>query len=184
MAYRNGTYVAFHAGGTSDPTASDMRYYQILTAWHENDSVEFRMVNSHEKTSAVRDSSKKETLKRSLRERLNNSRNVLLILTMETKNDIDWVPFEIAYAVDTCEIPIIAAYPDEGPIFQPRQMEPYWPAALKNRINSGSAKVMHIPFAKEPIKNSLSTFGPERYPAGGSLGWWTAEAYRKWGYSV
>jgi len=27
MAYHNGTYVAFHAGGTTDPTASDIKYY-------------------------------------------------------------------------------------------------------------------------------------------------------------
>ena len=30
MAYRNGTYVAFHAGGITDPTESDIKYYNLL----------------------------------------------------------------------------------------------------------------------------------------------------------
>ena len=41
MAYRNGTYIAFHAGGTNDPTASDIKNYRILKAWHEHDNIEF-----------------------------------------------------------------------------------------------------------------------------------------------
>ena len=50
MAYRNGTYIAFHAGGTDDPTASDMKYYRMLMAWHEHDKIDFRFINSHEKS--------------------------------------------------------------------------------------------------------------------------------------
>ena len=72
MAYRNGTYIAFHADGTTDPTASDIRYYRILKARHENDNIELQFINSHEKVSAVRDSSTNATLKRSLVERLTN----------------------------------------------------------------------------------------------------------------
>lgn len=39
MAYRNGTYIAFHAEGKTDPTASDIKYYRMLKAWHEHDGV-------------------------------------------------------------------------------------------------------------------------------------------------
>jgi antiphage defense system Thoeris ThsB-like protein len=60
MSYRSGTYIAFHAGGTTDPTASDIKYYRLLKAWHENDDIEFRFVNSHEKVAGVRDTSTKE----------------------------------------------------------------------------------------------------------------------------
>src|SRR5262244_97010 len=73
MAYRSGTYVAFHAEGNSDPTERDMKYYRMLQAWHQHEKIEFSLVNSHDESSAVRDSSKRETLRRSLMERLRNS---------------------------------------------------------------------------------------------------------------
>ena len=85
MAYRNGTYVAFHAAGTTDPTASDIKYYNMMKAWDANDSFDFTFTNSHDKTAAVRDSSKRATLERLIKERLNNSKNFVLIITDITK---------------------------------------------------------------------------------------------------
>src|SRR5258706_15113466 len=105
MAYRSGTYVAFHAAGTSDPTDSDIKYYNLLKAWHKDDDNDFYFVNSHDKAAAVRDGSKRETHRRGLSERLRNSKNMVLILGKTTRFDTDWVPFESSYAVDTCEIP-------------------------------------------------------------------------------
>ena len=122
MAYRNGTYVAFHAGGTTDPTASDIKYYNTMKMWSANKNIDFSLINSHEKTSAVWDSSARNTLRRALVTRLNNSKHMVLILTTETKNDTDWVPFEIAYAVDECQMPIIAVYPDFDSILAPEQL--------------------------------------------------------------
>lgn len=62
MPYRNGTYVAFHAEGTDVPTDSDMKYYNLLKAWTAKQDDDFSMINSHEKTASVRDSSTRETL--------------------------------------------------------------------------------------------------------------------------
>ena len=146
MAYRNGTYVAFHGGGTTDPTASDIKYYNTLKMWCANKSIEFNLIDSHEKTNAVRDTSARETLRRALVTRLNNSKNMLLILTDSTKNDADWVPFEIAHAVDKCEMPIIAAYPDFNSILSLSELSHYWPNALNTRIENGTSRVIHIPY--------------------------------------
>lgn len=110
MAYRSGTYVAFHAEGNSDPTERDMKYYRMLQAWHQHEKIEFSLVNSHDESSAVRDSSKRETLRRSLMERLRNSQMMLLIVGDTTRLDSDWVPFEIAQAIDSYKLPIITAY--------------------------------------------------------------------------
>ena len=33
MAYRNGTYIAFHANGTNVPIDSDIKYYNLMKAW-------------------------------------------------------------------------------------------------------------------------------------------------------
>lgn len=180
MAYRNGTYVAFHAEGTSDPTETDMKYYRLLTAWHEHDGIDFNMINSHDKTAAVRDTSKRQTLISRLKERLNNSKNMVLIIGETTRLDNDWVPFEVRYAVDSCEIPIIAAYPDYNSILAPAKLRTLWPAALKTRIDDETARVIHVPFKKEPLKAAISKFSHNNLPQG-SLVIWTRETYREWG---
>ena len=180
MAYRNGTYVAFHAEGTSDPTETDMKYYRLLTAWHENDGIDFDVINSHEKTSAVRDTSKRRTLRARLKERLNHSKNMVLIIGKTTHLDNDWVPFEIRYAVDSCEIPIIAAYPGYNTILAPTRLRALWPTALETRIDNDTARVIHVPFKKEPLKAAISKFSHGNLPQG-SLTCWTRETYQRWG---
>lgn len=159
MAYRTGTYIAFHAGGTSNPTASDMKYYRMIQAWHANDDIEFKCVNSHDKASAVRDTSLKETLRRSLIERLKHSRNFLLIVTNQTSKDTDWIPFEIAQAIDNYRLPIIAAYPGYPKILNPAALRSLWPSALVSRIDDGTAKVIHIPFARAFIDDAIDQYG-------------------------
>jgi Thoeris protein ThsB, TIR-like domain len=180
VAYRNGTYIAFHAGGMTDPTASDIRYYRMLKAWHEHDKIEFQFVNSHEKVSAVRDSSTKETLRRSLRERLNSSRNMVLIIGQTTRLDTDWVPFEIEYAVDQCKIPIIAAYTDYTVITQPSQLNFLWPTAFSQRIANNTTRAIHIPFKQRAIDDAISRFDHNAPPAT-ALNYYTVEAHRSFG---
>lgn len=182
MAYRNGTYVAFHAGGTSNPTESDIKYYNTLKMWNINQQIDFTFINSHDKTSAVRDSSKRETLKKSLVTRLRNSKHLLLILTNTTKEDTDWVPFEIKYAIDECNIPLILAYPDFDVIRNPSLLSHYWPKALKERIENGSVRAIHIPFKKAPILDAISQFyvQNQQYPIDG-YGYYNDNAYKSWG---
>lgn len=184
MAYRNGTYVAFHAAGTADPTASDMKYYNLLCAWRVRDEDDFQFINSHEKTAAVRDTSKRETLRRALVARLRNSTNLILILGATTRFDADWVPFEISYAVDHCKIPIIAAYPGFEYIQAPMQLAPTWPPALATRIQSGLAHVIHVPFKQAPLADAVSQFNHSHYPPGGGLGFYSREAYMAFGIAI
>lgn len=182
MTYRNGTYVAFHAGGTTDPTASDIKYYNTMKMWSANKKIDFTLVNSHEKTSAVRDSSTKETLRRSLITRLNNSKHMVLVLTATTKNDTDWVPFEIAHAIDVCKIPIIAVYPDYASILAPAELSSYWPPALESRIKNGTARVIHIPFKLQAVLDAIEQFGVSNttYPKDG-YGFYNRETQVRWG---
>ena len=63
MAYRNGTYVAFHAAGTNQPGKSDIDYYNLMKAWEAKTADEFTMINSHDKAAAVRDTSLHATLR-------------------------------------------------------------------------------------------------------------------------
>jgi hypothetical protein len=184
MAYRNGTYVAFHAAGTSDPTASDMKYYRLLCAWKELEDRDFAFVNSHQKAAAVRDSSSKERLRQVLAERLRNSRNMVLILGKTTRFDRDWIPWEIEYAVDTSEIPIIAVYPAYAYIQNPRSHVAEWPAALAARIRSGAAHVIHVPFKRGPLADAIQQFDHDNLPLGGGLGIYDRDSYTSWGIYI
>lgn len=184
MAYRNGTYIAFHAEGSSDPTASDIKYYRMMMAWHANDNTNFTFYNSHDKVSAVRDTSQDITIKRSLKARLDNSKNMVLIVGQRTRFDTDFVPYEIAYAVDTCGIPIIAAYPGQGIIRYPSQLSSLWPKALADRIANATASAIHIPFNQRAIEDAIGQFSHNRLPAGGGVGIYSDAAYRSFGFAV
>jgi hypothetical protein len=180
MPNRTGTYVAFHAAGTTDPTASDIKYYNMLKAWHANDNIEFRLTNSHEKTAAVRDSSSRLTLINRLKERLRASKNMLLIITDITRQDTDCVPFEIGYAIDTCQIPIIACYPDYSSVCNPAALRPLWPEAFSQRIDNWSARVIHIGFSRLPVLAAITTYSPTNQPEGSQV-YYLPETYRRWG---
>lgn len=184
MAYRNGTYIAFHAEGSNDPTASDIKYYRMMLAWHANENSNFSFYNSHEKVPAVRDTSQDATIKRSLRERLDNSKNMVLIIGQRTRFDTDFVPYEIAYAVDRCGIPIIATYPGQGIIRNPNALSSLWPKALADRIANGSAGVIHLPFNQKTIEDAIGQFNHNKLPKGGGLGFYDDAAYRSFGFTV
>lgn len=183
MAYRNGTYIAFHAEGTTDPTASDIKYFNIMKAWHEHDDIDFSFVNSHDKVSAVRDTSKKATVIASLRERLNNSKNMILIVGNRTRFDTDFVPFEISYAIDSCSLPIIVVYPNGGVITQTAPLRGLWPEALRARIDNRTARTLHIPFGQSIVDMAIRQFNLSNLPTYADT-IYTVETYRRLGYSV
>ncbi|SRR5713226_3493519 len=182
MAYRNGTYVAFHADGNNRPGKSDIDYYNLMKAWTAKTDDEFTMINSHDKASSVRDASLHRTLRNSLLERLRNSRNMILVVGETTRFDTDWVPFEIEKAVDSYDLPIIAAYTVwDKPIRIPARLSGYWPNALEARINNGTANVIHIPFKKEALKDAIAQFSHSNPPLGKGLGIYNDAAYNTFG---
>ncbi len=180
MAYRNGTYIAFHANDTPNPAESDMKYYNTLKMWNVREDNDFKFINSHEKTGSVRDTSKRETLRASLIERMSDSKNMILIIGNTTNQDTDWVPAEIIDAIDRCKIPIIATYTDFLRIINPMELSYLWPTDLKDRINSGSAHVIHIPFKKEPLTHAVNSFSYKQFPNGEGLGVYDTNTYQGW----
>jgi hypothetical protein len=191
MAYRNGTYIAFHANNTREPTESDIKYYNLLKAWNVRSESDFEFVNSHDKASAVRDTSKRATLEASLKKRLRNSKNMILVVGETTWEDTDWVPFEIRYAVDECEIPIIAAYPGfqyvlpspPSPGFpgvESWRSLPRWPTALRVRVENGTARILHVPFKQAPLADAVQQFTYANLPEDGRQ-YYSVDAYSYWG---
>lgn len=182
MAYRNGTYIAFHADGTNEVGKSDLKYYNLIKAWTAKTDDSFSFIDSHDKASSVRDSSKKETLRRSLIQRLSNSKNMVLIIGDTTKNDTDWVPFEIEQAIDKYQLPIIAAYTGYNHIMKPADLGHLWPKSLATRISSKAAKIIHIPFKQEALSTAIAQYSVHKENSLGPLSYYSKAVYLKWGY--
>jgi hypothetical protein len=98
MAYRNKTYVAFDGD-------TDMWAYRYMRGWKQNDKSDFDFNDAHEIRQA-RDSSTEESIKRSLRERINSSRVFVLLVGEHTKNLYRFVRWEIEQAINL-GLPII-----------------------------------------------------------------------------
>ena len=98
MAYRNKTYVAFDAD-------SDIHYYRLMKAWKQNDRSDFNFFDAHDLKKA-RDWSTEETIKRSLYDRLRNSKMFVLLVGEKTRYLYKFVRWEIERAIQM-DLPII-----------------------------------------------------------------------------
>lgn len=117
MANRTGNYTAFYVSEPFNQSnlganaTRDFVTYNQLKAWKGSDS-SFPFVDSHEKNYNVRDTSDWETtLKPRLRDRLNSSKNIILVLSSVTSNSRT-LREEIEWGINTCELPIILIYPE------------------------------------------------------------------------
>lgn len=156
MTYRSGNYIAFDGLGETDPTKSDFKYYATIKAWASNKKFDFKYVNSHDKTYAVRDSSLKATLKRRICARLANSKNIIVILSAETRKKGSMLSYEIEQAVNTYHLPLICAYIDFYKIMAPSKLSSRWPDTLEECINNKTARAIHIPFKKGALLNAIT----------------------------
>ena len=182
MVYRSGTYVAFDGLGEIDPKKSDYKYFLTLKMWNENNNIGFNITDSHEKTDAVQDTSKKATLESRIQERLRNSKNMIVVLSKDTRKTGSMLSFEIEQAVDNYKLPLIISYADVSLVKNVDSFSSYWLNALRQRIENNSAKAIHVPFKKEPIFNAISRFAVSgELPKGGAKGYYTDAAYRGWG---
>lgn len=181
MAYRNGNYIAFDGLGETDPTKSDFRYYASIQAWATGKDLDFKYVNSHEKTSAVRDTSLKSTLETRIRQRLAASKNVVIILSDKTRRTGSMLSYEIEKAVDSYGLPLICAYTGLNEMMDPYACSDRWPLVLKERIDNGSARAIHIPFKKLALLNALNQT-VHSHSLNSGLHYYSLKAHRQFGY--
>ena len=182
MVNRTGTYFAFDGLGQTDRSKSDFRYYAIVQGWDASRASEFKFVNSHEKASAVRDTSKLETLKASIRQRLASTKNMVVIVSKDTRKSGSLLSWEIERAVDYYKLPLIIAYPGYNSILNPGALSSRWPHTLTARINNRTAQAIHIPFKRDAVFESIRRFTVNGEDIGGSLVTFTEQAHRHWGY--
>lgn len=164
MAYRNGNYAAFYVrepfqeSSLSACFARDFYYYQLLRAWKGRDR-NFPFNDSHEKNYNVRDGSSWEfTLKPRLRERLRNSKNIVLFLSSNTKASRALTE-EIEYGVGDLGLPIIVVYPEFNPIDGTGSISGdarmLWRAIPAFKELMDGVPMLHIPMKKEALKKAL-----------------------------
>lgn len=178
---RTGTYVAFDGLGRENPCESDFRYYATLQAWNSNNNIAFSFVNSHEKASAVRDTSKLETLKASIQQRLRGSKNMLVILSSDTRKSGSLLSYEIEMALDYYKIPLIITYVDYSVIATPYDLCTRWPFVLNNRIGKPGTAGIHIPFIKDIVLMAINQFSPSNLPNGNGDSIYVEGVYRSCG---
>lgn len=167
MAYRNGNYCAFYVSEPFNASAlganatRDFNYYNLLKAWKALDA-SYPFNDSHAKTYNVRDGSNWEaTLKPRLRERLQCSKNIVLILSSKTIESRA-VKEEIEYGIESQGLPIIVIYPEyseksylvaNGELRS--EIKKLWDKLPAFKALKSKVPVLHVPMKKEVIRDAL-----------------------------
>jgi len=169
MAYRNGNYSAFYVespfnqNNLGASSTHDFVYYNLLKAWKAKDST-FPFNDSHDKNYNVRDNSDWETtLKPRLRERLRNSKNIILFISSITKNSTA-LREEIDYGINNQGLPVIVIYPDfseKSDIVSisgnfKKQITDLWDKLPIFRDSMNNVPTIHLPFKQKLIKDALN----------------------------
>jgi hypothetical protein len=143
MPYRNKTYVAFDGD-------TDIHYYRLMKGWKQNDGFDFNFYDAHDLNTAY-DSSQEESIKRQLRERMENSKLFILLVGEHTKNLRKFVPWEIEQAIKR-NLPIIVVNLNES-----RSVDNILcPNSLLNTLS------IHIPFNPLIIQYAMDNW-PQRH---------------------
>ena len=98
MAYRNKTYVCFDGD-------NDIHYYWLMKAWKKNNGMSFNFFDAHDLNTA-RDTSLTNTIRRSLRERLLNSKVFVVLIGDKTRYLYRFVRWEMEQAL-SLRLPIV-----------------------------------------------------------------------------
>lgn len=166
MANRTANYTAFYvdtpfiACNLGAFATYDFCYYNMLKSWKGGDS-SFPFVDAHSRTYNVRDDSSWETLKKRLHDRLDLSKNIILILSSNTKNSRA-LREEIDYGVGQLGLPVIVIYPElensdiaiNGKLNE-EKLRVYWNKLPKFRDLIETVPIFHIPFKKMYIASAL-----------------------------
>jgi hypothetical protein len=120
MAYRNKTFVSF--------ASEDLTSYRLMTAWRANQKIAFDFFDAHDINIAL-DSSQPETIRRRLRERLANTKQVVLLVGSKTRSVASSPGRFLYYEIETIrklEFPVIIANLNGSRVVE----EPLMPTAL------------------------------------------------------
>jgi MTH538 TIR-like domain (DUF1863) len=143
MAYRNKTYVIFDGD-------SDMWAYRFMRGWKANARMDFDFVDAHD-IRPLTDRASEDTVKRTLRERLSNTKQAIVLVGEKTKSLYRFVRWEIETCLDL-DIPIVVVNLN-GKRTLDRTL---CPPILHEEL------AIHVSFNRAIIRHALDRF-PESY---------------------
>lgn len=168
MSYRNKTYVAF--------ASEDIRKYRLMEAWRDNPNFDFMFYDAHD-LYISRDTSRPETIKRNLRERMKNAKQVVLLGSVESKkkggDGVSFLDYEVKVMMEF-NLPVVVANLDGD-----RNIDRnFIPAPLLN----ADYYTLSVSFQPKIIKYALDDYAPQ-FSASGRSGphYYTAGTYSKLG---
>lgn len=157
-------YVAepFNESTLGAHASKDFVYYNLLRSW-KGKEISFPFSDSHATTYSVRDGSDWElTLKPRLKERLRNSKNIILFLSERTISSRA-LREEIDYGINSLGLPIIVIYPDyaskESLLYNgslKQEILNLWDKLPIFRDSIHKVPALHVPMDKNLIKNGLN----------------------------
>jgi hypothetical protein len=147
MAYRNKTFVSF--------ASEDLSHYRLMTAWRASKHIDFDFHDAHDLNTA-RDTSSADTIRRRLRERLANTKQVVMLVGDETRavasRPTRFFYYEVE-VIDRLELPVVFANLNGSRRTQTSKM----PRRLER------AYTLSVSFQPKIIKEALDDW-VERYP--------------------
>ena len=166
MGYRNKTYVIFDAD-------EDMWAYGFMLGWKSRDHIDFDFHDAHD-LNTISDRASEDTVKRKLRERFANAKQVVVIVGKKTKNLFRFVRWEIDVALEL-NLPIIVANLNE----KRRMDDDLCPPILKDK------DAIHVAFKMKILKHAMDHFVDRHAKAfaGQARNWYYKdEVYRELGF--
>jgi len=147
VAYRNKTFVSF--------ASEDIDYYRIMCAWKSNEHIEFDFHNAHDLNVAL-DTSQPGTIRRRLRERLANTKQVVLLVGDVTRavaaRSSRFLYYEVE-VINRLGLPVVFANLNDSRRVQAQRL----PARLESQYT------ISVPFRAKAIRYALDDF-VARYP--------------------
>lgn len=143
MSYRNKTYVIFDGD-------NDMWAYAYMKGWKSNENMDFNFYDAHD-IRPLTDRASEETVKKALRQRLANAKQVIVLVGENTKNLFKFVRWEIEIA-QKLNLPIIVVNLNGLRQMDADRCPPIlrgWPAA-------------HVDFRAKILQHALDHF-PDEY---------------------
>jgi hypothetical protein len=163
VPYRNKLYVAFDGD-------NDMRYYRLLQAWRDNDRIDFGFFDAHD-INYARDTSQTESIRAQLRERMQSSKLMLLLVGERTRFLTRFIAWEIDYS-HRIGLPIVVANLNKTRVYDPNRC----PSAIVD----GNVYTVHISFERNIVKHAVDHF-PGEYRAykaqGGATRYYNQSVY-------
>jgi len=143
VSYQNATYVIFD--GDTDKWA-----YAYMKGWKQNENTEFDFIDAHDLDNMTSRAQGEYYVKSHLKERMNNSSAVIVLVGANTKNLFKFVRWEMELALEL-GLPVVAVNLNNKTQMDPDRCPPI--------IRDGC--VVHIPFKMAEIKRALGGWPSE-----------------------